>query len=164
MTNIKFFYLLVFIAIILVGFEINSGKLRWGTAYFNDSTSSLITSNKGLQVNGTLAIPDITKIQFNGNSSGGTYISGEITDIIYNGGSHTFCTHFGNSIMSIDSTNGVILNYGKIKIGSTIIQTGTGTPEGAVTAPVGSIFLRTDNANSFYVKQTGSGNTGWVLK
>lgn len=44
------------------------------------------------------------------------------------------------------------------------ISSGTGTPEGVVTAPVGSIFLRTDNANSFYVKQTGAGNTGWVLK
>lgn len=43
---------------------------------------------------------------------------------------------------------------------------GTATPEGAVTAPVGSIFLRTDGgaATSLYVKETGAGNTGWVGK
>lgn len=52
-----------------------------------------------------------------------------------------------------------------IYLGSgTLIGTGTGSPESVITAPVGSIFMRTDNANSFYVKQTGTGNTGWVLK
>ena len=47
-----------------------------------------------------------------------------------------------------------------------IIRAGTGTPEGAVTAAVGSIFMRTDGgaATSLYVKETGSGNTGWVGK
>lgn len=44
--------------------------------------------------------------------------------------------------------------------------TGTGTPEGAVTAPVGTTFHRTDGgaATSFYVKESGSGATGWVGK
>lgn len=43
---------------------------------------------------------------------------------------------------------------------------GTGSPEGAVTAPVGSIYSRTDGgaATSFYVKESGAGNTGWVAK
>jgi hypothetical protein len=45
-----------------------------------------------------------------------------------------------------------------------IISSGTGSPEGVLTAPVGSIFLRTDAATSLYVKQTGAGNTGWVAK
>lgn len=40
----------------------------------------------------------------------------------------------------------------------------TGSPEGSDTANVGSIVTRGDNANSLYIKQTGSGNTGWVLK
>ncbi len=39
---------------------------------------------------------------------------------------------------------------------------GTGTPEGAVAAPIGSEFIRTDEANRLYVKQTGTGVTGWV--
>jgi hypothetical protein len=43
---------------------------------------------------------------------------------------------------------------------------GAGSPEGAVTAPVGSTYRRTDGgaATSFYVKESGSGNTGWVGK
>jgi hypothetical protein len=43
---------------------------------------------------------------------------------------------------------------------------GTGTPEGAVTAPIGSLFSRSDGGavTSLYVKESGSGNTGWVAK
>jgi hypothetical protein len=43
---------------------------------------------------------------------------------------------------------------------------GSGSPEGVVTAPVGSIYSRTNGgaATSFYVKESGSGNTGWVAK
>lgn len=50
--------------------------------------------------------------------------------------------------------------------GGPTVKTGTGTPESAVTAPVGSLFLRTDGGASttLYVKESGSGNTGWVAK
>lgn len=43
---------------------------------------------------------------------------------------------------------------------------GSGTPEGAVTAPVGSLFTRTDGGanTTLYVKESGAGNTGWVAK
>lgn len=43
------------------------------------------------------------------------------------------------------------------------IITGTGSPEGVVTAVKGSQFLRTDSAEStaMYIKQTTTGNTGW---
>ena len=44
------------------------------------------------------------------------------------------------------------------------ISSGTATPEGAVTAPIGSLFMRTDGAanTSVYRKETGTGNTGWA--
>lgn len=44
--------------------------------------------------------------------------------------------------------------------------TGTGSPEGVVTAGVGSFYSRTDGGagTSFYVKESGTGNTGWVAK
>lgn len=43
---------------------------------------------------------------------------------------------------------------------------GSGTPESVVTAPVGSTYRRTDGgaSTSFYVKESGTGNTGWVAK
>jgi hypothetical protein len=42
----------------------------------------------------------------------------------------------------------------------------TGTPEAKITAPIGSIARRTDGgaATSFYIKESGTGNTGWVGK
>ncbi len=43
---------------------------------------------------------------------------------------------------------------------------GAGTPEAAVTAPIGSTFRRSNGGagTSLYVKETGTGNTGWVGK
>jgi hypothetical protein len=43
---------------------------------------------------------------------------------------------------------------------------GSGSPEGVVTAPVGCTYKRTDGGTgtAFYVKESGSGNTGWVAK
>jgi hypothetical protein len=43
---------------------------------------------------------------------------------------------------------------------------GDGSPEAAVTAPVGTLFLRTDGGvgTTLYVKEVGVGNTGWAAK
>lgn len=48
--------------------------------------------------------------------------------------------------------------------GSVGIYFGSGSPESAITAPVGSIYLRTNGASGtlLYNKLTGTGNTGWV--
>jgi len=61
-----------------------------------------------------------------------------------------------------------------VKGGTTLIQlagglqiiSGSGTPEGAITAPVGSLYLRTNGGagTSLYVKESGTGNTGWIGK
>lgn len=42
----------------------------------------------------------------------------------------------------------------------------SGTPEGAITAPVGSMATRRDGGagTTFYIKESGTGNTGWVAK
>ena len=47
-----------------------------------------------------------------------------------------------------------------------VTMTGTGTPEGFRTAPVGSIYVRTDGGSgtTLYIKESGAGNTGWVAK
>lgn len=43
---------------------------------------------------------------------------------------------------------------------------GTGTPEGVLTAAVGSLYLRSNGGagTTLYVKESGTGNTGWVAK
>jgi hypothetical protein len=50
--------------------------------------------------------------------------------------------------------------------GGVIWTSGAGTPEGSVTAAVGSLYTRSDGGASttLYVKETGTGNTGWVAK
>jgi hypothetical protein len=50
--------------------------------------------------------------------------------------------------------------------GVTAVYEGTGTPEGVLAAGIGSIAFRRDGgaATVLYVKETGTGNTGWVAK
>ena len=45
-----------------------------------------------------------------------------------------------------------------------LVASGSGSPEGVLTAPVGSRYLRTDGVGGTveYRKETGTGNTGWV--
>lgn len=46
------------------------------------------------------------------------------------------------------------------------IYRGAGTPEGAVTAPIGSLYINATGgaATTLYVKTSGTGNTGWTAK
>jgi len=57
----------------------------------------------------------------------------------------------------------------RVRLGSStgpMVVAGSGSPEGVVTAPVGSLYLRTNggSSSSLYVKESGSGNTGWAAK
>ena len=57
--NTKTILLTIFACLVLItGFEIGSGRIRFGNAYFNDSTALYITSNKGLIVNGPVKTSD----------------------------------------------------------------------------------------------------------
>lgn len=66
----------------------------------------------------------------------------------------------------LESVNVPWAEVSGIPAGLSRIYTGTGTPEGAVTASVGSLFLRQDGGagTTLYVKESGSGATGWVGK
>lgn len=47
-----------------------------------------------------------------------------------------------------------------------LLNSGKGSPETVVRAPVGAIYQRLDGgaATTLYVKESGTGNTGWVAK
>ncbi len=58
-----------------------------------------------------------------------------------------------------------ILMRDGISVGNAMqIRSGTGTPEGVVTAGVSSLWGRTDGGagTTLYIKESGAGNTGWV--
>ncbi|RPE09230.1 hypothetical protein EGT74_19715 [Chitinophaga lutea] len=57
-------------------------------------------------------------------------------------------------------TFSVKTNFG----GNVLDLAGPGTPEGAVTAAVGSTYRRTDGGtgSTFYIKESGTGTTGWT--
>jgi len=70
-----------------------------------------------------------------------------------------------NNLKCIETTvvndkRGIAMNSGAV------IVSGNGSPNSVVSAPVGSIFLRADGgtSTSMYVKESGTGNTGWVAK
>jgi hypothetical protein len=61
-----------------------------------------------------------------------------------------------------------VLKDGTLLLGRSGIKdlVGMGSPEGVVTAPVGSTYRRTDGGatTTLYVKTSGSGNVGWTAK
>jgi len=74
-----------------------------------------------------------------------------------------------DNLLTVNRTNLQTTIFGSLQLTNktgnlkTTISMGTGSPEAVVTANVGSLFLRTDGANttSLYVKTNGTGNTGW---
>jgi hypothetical protein len=52
------------------------------------------------------------------------------------------------------------------RIGGLSWTTGAGSPEGLIAAPVGSLYTRSDGGagTTLYIKESGTGNTGWVAK
>lgn len=70
--------------------------------------------------------------------------------------------------VKINTGNIVVGGSGKgLDFGSSVLwRTGAGSPEGVVTAAVGSLYTNTSGGASttLYVKESGTGNTGWVAK
>lgn len=109
-------------------------------------------TNKVVTFNGTPAT--VTDIQITGNSWG----SAPANPLVDFGG-----TTFGERIQVISNSPGRDI----VDVKNDVIRGSvTGTPEGVVTAGVGSTLMREDGGagTSFYVKETGAGNTGWVAK
>lgn len=86
-----------------------------------------------------------------GANATGSFNSTTVREII------SFVANGGTRAQIVFSLNGTA--------GSTITS-GSGSPEGVLSAPVGSLYSRTDGGagTSFYVKESGTGNTGWVAK
>ena len=71
----------------------------------------------------------------------------------------------GNVSISVPSNKGIAVNTEGVAT-ITSIMVGNGSPEGTRAANVGSLYLRADGGagTTLYVKESGTGNTGWVAK
>jgi hypothetical protein len=76
---------------------------------------------------------------------------------------HFWRAYMGVSSSTIFTTQAGSPSYTVYEDG---MLTGTGTPEGVVVARIGSSYKRFDGGanTSLYVKESGTGNTGWVAK
>ena len=110
--------------------------------------------------------------------SGATYT---VVDSTGNAGTNavTVVANSGQTIRNFGGAVKITDNWGAVRLygrssawyvlssqGNATQRSGTGTPEGVVTAPVGTLYLRKDGgaATTLYVKETGAGNTGWAAK
>ncbi len=85
---------------------------------------------------------------------------GSGVELFYDGGKKLEVTDSG-----VIST-GVHTSTSFAQASGPVWSSGTGTPEGVVTASVGSLYSRIDGVPgaTLYVKETGAGNIGWVAK
>ena len=76
-------------------------------------------------------------------------------------------TYMNQLIRSLEQAlNKLELDVQDLKADTVYIYSGSGSPETVVTAPVGSLYSRTDGGanTTLYVKESGTGNTGWIAK
>jgi len=155
------------------------------TCVDNGRTGNGSQSNgAGIILNGNDVMSAVGNICYDTRASGKTQTFGIVAPNV--GGSPglqlvgNYCVgNNGAGISIAQATPAYVLKRGNIESSSTGSSlnsdqdisgakqfSGTGSPEGVVTAPVGSNFRRTDGGAStcFYVKESGTGNTGWVAK
>jgi hypothetical protein len=86
------------------------------------------------------------------------------TDV--NGTTRLFADAGHEPLRLVRPDDGLILRFDKVD-GTLLwgIWRGDDDPEGSITAPRGSLFIRsTGSGGGLYVKDSGAGNTGWVAK
>jgi hypothetical protein len=123
--------------LLITGFELGAGRLRFGSAILNDSTSALITTNKGFLVNGKLSTSNYADLS-NGVRFADTniYIDDDGLDMRFStatNGSYIFETKSLTTLASIDSTNGLLQylpgysNNGRGLVKTKVIQSTLGS-------------------------------------
>ena len=142
-----------------------------GTSWIFNTPSGNANYAAGLVIDGTYdsgTLQAEINLRALGIYSGGGYGS-ELSLWTSNGTAITRqVTVKNNGNVQVKTGNLVIETSGKgVSLPGGITWTsGSGSPEGVVTAPVGSLYSRSDGGllTSLYVKESGSGNTGWVGK
>jgi hypothetical protein len=93
--------------------------------------------------------------------------AGAIVNCVFGGNAQTGFTNHLTTSGAVTFARSINPAGFALNTANTVIWlTGNNTPEGAITASVGSLFLRTNGGagTTLYVKESGAGNTGWVAK
>jgi hypothetical protein len=159
----------------------------WSTAQATANNSIMAIRADGTAAGGgALILTDLTNV----NKDHHLALSSEVKLVIFDGNTDvdTLATKWGafyhdGDDFRIESGFGNVLIEGstQLQIGTELLIDGTslrwvggtsgvairqglGTPEGSVSSDPGSIYLRNNGGTgtSLYVKETGTGNTGWV--
>lgn len=127
---------------------------RWSYIFSTDSTNTKPNS---------IALGAYSGISWSNNIDDITKVSGVYPNGVLNTGSFSESARLSTVTATYSITTGAVGYY---NYGGTAWISGAGSPEGAATAVVGSIWSRTDGSTgtSLYVKESGTGNTGWVAK
>ena len=115
------------------------------------SSNTIIGSNAG------------TGLTTGGNN---VIIGASVANNLQNGNQNTIIGN-GATAPVVENNNQLVVVAGTSKLQITDgLQwiCGAGNPESSITAPVGSLYTRTDGSrrNTLYVKETGTANTGWT--
>lgn len=96
------------------------------------------------------------------NRAGADTINGGATGLVINGVGGNYVRLVSDGVSAWTGAVGVALLPSR----GAPIYSGYGSPLNVVAAPVGSLYLRQDGGASttLYVKETGTGNTGWTAK
>lgn len=131
-----------------------------GVSYFKVAKDGSITTNNGAINLGTGAITTTGNVSGN-NGLFSTSCRISATGQFYWNGRSMFKSSADGAIEAYKADG---TTYSGIQ--SLYQRWGSGSPESAVSAPVGAIYHRTDGGagTSLYVKESGTGNTGWVAK
>ena len=102
MTKKILYFVLLSVLIMSVGYDIQTGRIQFGSSRINDSTSALMTMNKGLLINGDLYTPDAGKFYIGDN-----YLNGLVNNMGYYSTTHSFYSQDGTTIATLDSATGI---------------------------------------------------------
>lgn len=121
-----------------------------GIAVRSNNNTGVISGNALLSIDNTLN----TYVSVRGIS-----MTGEGNSVSIANNENNFSTPYNG----LDSTR---MSYATFGSNNVKMFAGVNSPEGVVTASVGSLFIRTNGgaATTLYVKENGTGNTGWVAK
>jgi len=173
------------------GLRIKPDSVRTtGKAIAIECESTIGIDLRDATLNHAIALKDGQQIKFedslqiaagyNSSAAGGPaleFVSGSNVNIrLYNSGICDFLNDIRPAVTDTNKLGGTTRRFLEVHskelvMGGTIavplnVSTGAGSPEAVVTAAVGSMYTRTDGGagTTLYVKESGTGNTGWIAK